>query len=185
MAPGVGPGRHPPPHEPDRHLPTTLPPPLALALAAGRFRDLLRRHPAVPLAGPAGGGRGRPVRPVPLFPPLPPGPPAVPEPGGRSSCRCAPAAWPSTWAGSWECCCFPWSAGIRTGCWGGGPCCWGRSSSPGWTPAWTWRASGPAPSGRGPATGGMAGSALGLYATLFLEGRRRATFEPDRGNMGQ
>ena len=35
------------------------------------------------------------------------------------------------------------------------------------------------------ATGGMAGSALGLYATLFLESRRRATFEPDRGNMGQ
>ena len=35
------------------------------------------------------------------------------------------------------------------------------------------------------ATGGMAGSALGLYATLFLESRRRATFEPDRENMGQ
>lgn len=35
------------------------------------------------------------------------------------------------------------------------------------------------------ATGGMAGLALGLYATLFLESRPRAGPVPHRGNMGQ
>ena len=35
------------------------------------------------------------------------------------------------------------------------------------------------------ATGGLAGAALGLYATLYLESRTRAEPVPHRGNMGQ
>ena len=34
-------------------------------------------------------------------------------------------------------------------------------------------------------TGGLAGAALGLYATLYLESRTRAEPVPHRGNMGQ